>query len=84
MRLRTNRCALSSRKFIFFCAFNFLTRKTWNVDFSPLSCSLQKNKGALLEILELLRAQRLVGKRVLVMVTLFVILLAHFLHKTEK
>jgi hypothetical protein len=46
--------------------------------------SVFKNKGTGEGILRLLRAQQLVRRRMLVVVTLFEVFLAHSLHKTEK
>jgi lipoprotein signal peptidase len=59
-------------------------RNDENSRFHDFRIFYTKNKGALLGVLELLRAQLLVGRRVLIMATLFVVLFAHSLHKTEK
>jgi hypothetical protein len=69
MRLNTNSCALSSCKVL---SFSPLFLNTENTEFRvsvPSTFLTKKIRGRLLGIFELLRAQLLVRRRVLVMVT---------------
>jgi hypothetical protein len=68
--LNTNGCALSSRE-VFLSAPLFLITENTEFCVSVPPTFQKKNKGALLEIHELLRAQQLVRRRMSVIATLF-------------